>query len=294
MSSDQYYIERSLKTADGLALSFRDYGSRFSQATPVLCLPGLTRNVRDFDDLAQSLMANRRVLSLDARGRGRSDYDPDFTSYNLVREVGDTLTLISQEFDRPCIIIGTSRGGLAGMILNGVRPDLIAGLALNDIGPDMEPEGLGRIFNYLGITPDPFNTWDDAVLYMKQNNASEFPDLTDADWVAWAKRTFRDENGVPKLDYDPKLRDATLNGSFTVADFWPQFRGLAETPTLLLRGENSDLLSAETVIKMRRTKPDMTAVTVRNRGHVPFLDEPEAMSALFAFITEVEGRAKPS
>ncbi len=294
MSIDQQFAERSLRTADGLTLSFRDYGSRFSQATPVLCLPGLTRNVRDFTDLAASLMPDRRVISLDARGRGKSDFDPDYTSYTLVREVGDTLTLISQEFERPCIIVGTSRGGLAGMILNGVRPDLVGGLVLNDIGPELEPAGLQRIVEYLGITPTPLNTWDDAVRALKKSNSSEFTDLTEADWLAWAHRTFRDEDGRPGLDYDPKLRDATLSASVGVSDFWPQFRGLGDKPTLLIRGENSDLLSTGTVAKMRRTKPDMTVVTVRNRGHVPFLDEPEAKSAILAFIAEVDGRANPS
>jgi len=286
------FTERELRTADNLALSYRDYGSRFSTRMPVLCLAGLTRNARDFHDLALALAPDRRVISLDARGRGRSEYDPDHSNYTLIREVGDILGLLSKEFDQPCIIVGTSRGGLASMILHGVRPDMIAGIVLNDIGPELEPAGLTRIMGYLGIAPEPLETWDDAVAAMKASNAHEFSGLDEAAWRAWAERTFRDQDGVPVLDYDPRLRDAMLEAGSGAPDFWPQFRSLADTPVLLLRGENSDLLSARTVQQMRRMKPDMTAVTVRGRGHVPFLDEPEARSAILSFIAETEAAAK--
>jgi len=287
---DEGFTERGLRTADGITLAFRDYGSRFATRTPVLCLAGLTRNAKDFHDLASALAARRRVVCLDARGRGRSDYDETYSNYNLIREVGDVLTLLSQEFDRPCIIVGTSRGGLAAMIAHGVRRDMIAGIVLNDIGPELEPAGLSRIMDYLGITPKPLENWDDAIAAMKASNEAEFEGLDDAQWRAWAERTFRADDGVPILDYDIRLRDAVLEAGPTGADFWPQFRSLAETPVLLLRGEHSDLLSVETVQKMRRAKPDMTAVTVRGRGHVPFLDEPEARAAILAFIAEQDAR----
>ncbi len=287
---DEGFSEHGLRTADGITLSFRSYGSRFSKRAPILCLAGLTRNAKDFHDLALALAPDRRVVSLDARGRGRSDYDPIYANYSLVREVGDVLTLISQEFDEPCIIIGTSRGGLQAMILHGVRQDMIAGIVLNDIGPELEPAGLKRIVNYLGIPPQPLNTWDDAVAALKATNAKEFADLSEEDWVHWARRTFRDDDGKPILDYDLKLRDAALEAGPMTADFWPQFRGLRETPTLMLRGENSDLISAETVRQMRRAKPDLTSVTVKGRGHVPFLDEPEARAAILAFIGEIDQR----
>jgi len=282
------FSEREMQTADGLTLRYRDYGSRFSVQMPVLCLPGLTRNAKDFHDLALALCPHRRVVSLDARGRGRSDYDTQYANYTLIREVGDILSLISTEFERPCLIIGTSRGGLAAMILHGVRPDMIAGIVLNDIGPELEPGGLNRIMDYLGITPDPLDNWDDAVAAMKASNETDFPDLDDAEWRAWAERTFRDEGGVPVLDYDKHLRDAMIEAGSGAPDFWPQFRSLSDTPVLLLRGEHSDLLSPETVSKMRRVKPDMTALTVRGRGHVPFLDEPEARAAIIAMIAELD------
>lgn len=288
MSIETKFEERSLRTADGLTLSFRDYGSRFGTNTPILCLAGLTRNSKDFHDLALKFSANRRIVALDARGRGRSDYDPDYTSYNLIREVSDVLSLLSSEFDRPALIVGTSRGGLQAMILNGVRSDLIAGIVLNDIGPEIEEAGLVRIFSYLGITPDPLNSWDDAVAAMKKTNADAFPTLSEEDWLAWAKRTFREEDGVPHLDYDPKMRDAALEATPQGADFWPQFRGLGDKRVLLLRGENTDLLSIATVQKMRRAKPDMRVVTVRERGHVPFLDEPECLTAINEMLSEID------
>ena len=288
---EEGFRERALRTTDGLILSFREYGSRFATATPVLCLPGLTRSSRDFHTIAMDLAPARRVLSLDARGRGGSDYDPNYKNYNLITEVGDVLTLMSTEFDRPCIVLGTSRGGLAAMVLGGVRPSMLAGVILNDIGPVIEREGLMRIAGYLGVTPDPLETWGDAVAAMKVS-AWEFPDLTEDQWLAWARRTFREEDGKPVLDYDVKLRDAMADAPQIDADFWPQFRSLQDIPTLLLRGENSDLLSAETVAAMRRAKPDMTAVTVRNRGHVPFLDEPESLNAITSFVNRVDARAR--
>lgn len=282
------FRDGTLRTTDGLMLAFREYGSRIAKGTPVLCLPGLTRNSNDFHAIATTLAPTRRVIALDARGRGRSDYDPNYSNYNLVTEVGDVLSLISAEFDRPCLILGTSRGGLAAMILCGVRPSMVAGVVLNDIGPVLEPKGLERIVDYLGIEPEPLDTWEDAVTAMKASNKQDFPTLSDTEWRAWAERTFREDDGKPVLDYDVKLRDAVLESSGPIPEMWPQFRAMLEIPTLVLRGENSDLLSAKTVDEMRRTKPDMTAVKVKDRGHVPFLDEPESLAAILKLISRID------
>ncbi len=289
---DRAYKTRTLPTTDGLTLSFREYGSRISDATPVLCLPGLTRNSADFHAIATILESERRVISLDARGRGRSDYDPNYQNYNLVTEVGDVLSLISAEFDRPCIVLGTSRGGLAAMILCGVRPSMMAGVVLNDIGPVLDAKGLDRIKDYLGIPPVPLDNWEDAAAAIEASHAEDFPDLRAPDWLAWAQRTFREENGKPVLDYDLKLRDAVLEQTGPVAEMWPQFRAMADIPTLVLRGENSDLLSVQTVEEMRRAKPDLTAVTIKGRGHVPLLDEYESVSAINAFLMQVDAKVR--
>ncbi len=289
---EQGYKTRTLRTTDGLTLAYREYGSRFARGVPVLCLPGLTRNSADFHTIATAMAGERRVLALDARGRGRSEYDPDYTHYNLVTEVGDVLALITAEFDRPCMILGTSRGGLAAMILCGVRPAMVAGVVLNDIGPVLEPEGLERIMGYLGIVPDPLETWDDAVAALKSVNGRDFPGLTDAAWLTWAQQTFRDEGGRPVLDYDLKLRDAVLESAGPVPEMWPQFRAMTDIPTLVLRGENSDLLSAQTVDAMRRAKPDLTAVTVKGRGHAPLLDEPESTTSIRSFLARIDAKAE--
>jgi len=265
---DREYQNRTLPTTDGLTLSFREYGSRFSEATPVLCLPGLTRNSADFHAIASVIASERRVISLDARGRGRSDYDPNYQNYNLVTEVGDVLSLISAEFERPCMILGTSRGGLAAMVLCGVRPSMVAGVVLNDIGPVLEAEGLDRIKDYLGIPPVPLETWEDAAAAIEAGNAEDFP------------------------DYDLKLRDAVLENTGPVPEMWPQFRAMADIPTLVLRGENSNLLSAKTVEEMRRAKPDLTAVTVKGRGHVPLLDEQESLTAINAFLERIDSKVQ--
>ncbi|WP_018631324.1 alpha/beta fold hydrolase [Neomegalonema perideroedes] len=293
-SAQEGHRARSFRAADGLTLAFRDYGSPFSQRTPVICLAGLTRNSKDFDPLARRLASNRRVLTLDARGRGASSYDPKFENYNLIVEVGDALQLVSSELRRPCAIVGTSRGGLQALILNGVRPDLVRGVALNDVGPELAPQGLARIFGYLGIRPEPLESWADAVAALKANNAADFQ-LSEAQWLDWAKRSFRETpEGRLELDYDPKMRDAALAAAKNApgGDFWPQFRALADKETLLIRGENSDLLTLETVAKMRRVKPDLVTATVRGRGHAPFLDEPEALNALDAFLARLDSRER--
>ena len=142
--------------------------------------------------------------------------------------------------------------------------------------------------DYLGVVPDPLETWDDAVAAMKAGNAWDFPGLSDEEWLAWARRTFREEDGKPVVDYDLKLRDAVLENAGPAPEMWPQFRAMMEVPTLVLRGENSDLLSAKTVEAMRRTKPDIVAVTVKARGHVPFLDEPESLAAINSFVSRID------
>ena len=293
-SVEAEFRDGTLRTTDGLTLAFREYGSRIARGTPVLCLPGLTRNAKDFHTIAAELASTRRVIALDARGRGRSDYDPNYRNYNLVTEVGDILTLITAEFDRPCLILGTSRGGLAAMILCGVRPSMIAGVVLNDIGPVLEEKGLERIVDYLGIEPKPLENWDDAVAAMKASNKADFPTLSEAEWRAWAERTFREQDGKPVLDYDLRLREAVLESSGPIPEMWPQFRAMQAVPTLVLRGENSDLLSEKTVDEMRRNKPDMSAVKVKARGHVPFLDEPESRAAIHKLISRIDGTGTPA
>ncbi len=277
---------RSIKTADGLSLYLRDWPAAddAGDATPILGLPGLTRNGSDFELLADALRAQgdgRRVLALDFRGRGQSDYAEAYSTYNPLQEAGDAIAAIDQLVGGPVIVVGTSRGGLVGMIISLARRDLVKALILNDIGPLIEPVGTQRIMDFLGLPLPEDLTWDNAAAVVREGLEQEFPGVSDAHWEAHARRTFRDDNGKPAMNYDPKLRDATLEQMADApADLWPQFAILPPMPVLAIRGENSDLLSTDTVAEMERRRPGIKTVEIADRGHVPFLNEAPAVAAI--------------
>jgi len=189
------------------------------------------------------------------------------------------------------IIIGTSRGGILAMVMAVVRPAALKGVVLNDIGPEIAVEGLLRISGYIGNMPDPKN-WNEAAIMLKKMGEANFPTLDDDEWLAYARTTFRDDNGFPKNDYDPALRN-TLPKIISSRDadiptLWPQFNALKNIPTLVIRGENSDLLTKETLQKMHDANKKLVSVTIKNRGHVPFLTEIEAVAAIDRLITQVD------
>lgn len=276
-------------TQDGLRLFARDYGARGSRKTPVICLPGLTRNSKDFDDLARRLSATRRVLCPDLRGRGRSQYCQNWTDYTPANEVLDILDLMGAAGIHQAVFVGTSRGGIVAMLMAAQRPTAIRGVVLNDIGPEVAIAGLQRIASYAGIGDAPA-TWTEAAFRLRMMNEREFPNLTSDDWYMQARRTFAEENGVPKADYDAKIGTALRKGleaaNGALPDMWPQFKALGHIPVLVIRGENSDILSAETVKQMGKRHGDLSSVTVKDRGHVPFLDEPEAIAAIDGFLAK--------
>jgi pimeloyl-ACP methyl ester carboxylesterase len=280
------------RSADGLNLYACDHGPRGGTLIPLLCLPGLTRNSKDFEAVAQRL-ADRRVLTVDFRGRGRSQYAADPTTYRPDVEMADTLALLDH-LDCPRVaVLGTSRGGLVAMLMAAAAKPRLAGIALNDIGPRISPEGLLRIRSYLGVTPD-FATWDHAAAALKATSPG-FEGLAPADWLAYAHRLFRDENGVPQLDYDPRLT-VTFPGTEDITggkvpELWDFFDQVAPLPLLVLRGANSDLLSAATLGEMQRRNPSLAAVTVAGRGHVPFLDEPQSVAAIDTWLQAVDQAA---
>jgi len=271
---------------DGLRLFARDYGDRGSTKTPVLCLPGLTRNSKDFETLARHLAKERRVLCADFRGRGRSQYCENPADYTPFHEMQDTLDLMTAAGVSNAVFVGTSRGGIVTMLLAAFRPAAIRRVILNDIGPLLEPAGLKRIAGYVGNNDAPA-TWDEAAIRVRMMNEREFPTVTGEEWRAYSRRTFAEENGLPKIDYDIKLGQMMRKGIETgaaVPNLWPQWAALAHIPALVIRGENSDLLSAETVARMAELHPGMTALTIKDRGHAPFLDESEAVGAIDAFL----------
>lgn len=269
---------------DGLSLFYRDYGDAASAATPVICLPGLTRNSRDFTDLATHLSASRRVITPDLRGRGFSDYDPNYKNYMPANYVVDTFALLAELGIDKVIWIGTSLGGLMGFVAAALKPELLAGVVLNDVGPIVAEEGLDRIRAYTGKLPAVTN-WDDAIAQAKQVYGHSLPDIPDERWPVLVKNSYReDENGVPRLDMDPKIGDAVREAATPEGDPWTLWDRMADIPTLAIRGAHSDILDEPTFDEMARRKPDLIRVTVPNRGHVPLLDEPEALEAIDAFI----------
>jgi pimeloyl-ACP methyl ester carboxylesterase len=287
------FEERFALSEDGVRLFYRDYpGPAGSDAgrTPVLCIPGLTRNSRDFDFIASHIAATRRVITTDLRGRGKSGYDPDPGNYAVPVETGDILKLLETLGIARAVVLGTSRGGVIAMVIATVKPGLLAGAILNDMGAQLEAAGLERIYSVMR-SPPSFASWDEAAAALARANASLFANITPERWLAFAHALYREEAGRVVGDYDPKFPKAILDGAGTnprnetgAANLWRWFDALANVPTLLLRGENSELLLAETAAAMARAKPDLTTVTVKDRGHVPFLDEPEAVTAIDAFL----------
>ena len=280
-----------VQSADGLTLYAADHGPKDSPLAPIICLPGLTRNSRDFEPLIAELQNTRRILALDLRGRGRSQYAPDPTTYTAATEAADTLTMLDAAGITRAIFIGTSRGGIVSLILHALKPQLIKGLALNDIGPTLDAQGLKRIRAYLGI-PVPLPDWNAAANLLKSTHPG-FADLSENDWLTFARRVFREDNGKPAADYDPAIATTfpTLEDidAGKVPQLWELYQALGpDLPVAVLRGETSDLLSAATVARMQQLTPQLIAVTVKGRGHVPFLDEPESLRAIQALLAEAD------
>jgi pimeloyl-ACP methyl ester carboxylesterase len=271
-------------TSDGIKLYYEDEGA----GAPVLCLAGLTRNANDFNYLVPHL-AGYRVIRLDYRGRGKSDYPDDFMSYNILREGQDTIELMDHLGLDRVTLIGTSRGGLISMALSVTHPTRLSGVVLNDIGPEVTPIGIERIMDYVGKTP-PFADLDAAADALQAGHASDFPGVPLSRWREQAE--FMWENapgGGVSLRYDARLRDALIGQAEVgeAPDLWQLFDGLKTLPTAAIKGQNSDLLSDETFAKMRARHPDMICAVVPDRGHVPFLDEPDALNAIHQLLEAV-------
>ena len=283
------YSEHTYSAQDGLKLYYRDYDIAPAGEIPVVCLPGLTRNTKDFHDIAMHLSPKRRVLSLDMRGRGMSAYDPDWSNYTVAQEVSDIIAFLAVARIHGAIFLGTSRGGLDIFAMTAARPTTIKGAILVDIGPEIDPRGIARISSYMIDETVEFKDWDQAAAALKRFDKGQVENLEDAAWLAYAKRIFVRNNGVITSDYDPNLTKAFSNDSRDVStlNLWPYFHALKRVPLLTLRGGNSDLLSDETFAAMQKEAPDMLAVTVKDRGHVPFLDEPECVSAIDELVSHV-------
>ena len=277
------YRERSLVVRDGLTLHYRDYPGE-SGKPPILCLHGLTRNSRDFADFAERYSPRFRVLALDFRGRGASDYDPIPARYLPITYAGDVVELLDQLGIPKAIFVGTSLGGLVTMIIAATAPQRIAASIINDVGPDVAPGGIDRILTYVGKDVR-FKSWDDAAEKIASNYGAAFDRFTHQDWVKMAKRNCREENGEIRFDYDMAIAEPfKAAGPTPQVDLWPLFQALGSKPLLVIRGQKSDLLTAETAVKMKLGGPDGKIAGVEGVGHAPELSEPEAVAAIDQFL----------
>ncbi|MFC3102241.1 alpha/beta hydrolase [Altererythrobacter lauratis] len=292
---NQQWQDGTWQSADGLSLHYRDYPCTDPDSAarpPILCLPGLTRNARDFEPVAEAFAGKWRVIAVDFRGRGDSDYARDTATYVPATYVADIAALLEQARLERVITIGTSLGGLVSVMLANAFPDRIAGMVINDIGPVIEPAGLARIREYVGQGRS-FPTWMHAARYLKELNGAAFPDYTIGDWLVQAKRLMTLGNGGRiVLDYDMRIAEPFMaaeaaGGSTPEVDLWPAFRSLPMVPRLVVRGELSDILAASTLKAMERKIAGLETVTVPRTGHAPTLGEPAARAAIARLLENV-------
>lgn len=270
----------TFQTSDGLSLYFEDEG----EGAPLLCLPGLTRTTQDFQYVTPHLPPCR-LIKMDYRGRGRSEWDKTWANYALPTEIRDVMQLMDHLSLSAVAILGTSRGGLNAMGLAAYAAERVLGAALNDVGPELEPTGLGGVMTYLGRRPAA-RTHAEAAAALP-HVLSGFNGVPPERWMQEARTHFVETKEGLDITYDPRLRDAVEAGG-EVPDLWPFFDALAGKPLALIRGAGSDLLSAATAQKMQERRPDMVYAEVPNRGHVPFLDEPEALGAIRIWMEQIK------
>ena len=280
------FEDRYLTVKDGLKLHYRDYPGS-SDRLPILCLHGLTRNSRDFEELAERYSPPFRVLALEFRGRADSDFDPQPMRYNPLTYAGDVIEFLDQLGIDQAIFVGTSLGGLVTMTIAAMQPQRIAATLLNDIGPDVDTSGIDRILSYVGKDVR-FKDWDEAANTIASNYGASFDRYSHEDWVKIAKRNCREIDGGIGFNYDMAIAEPFRSGGpAPQVDLWPLFQVLASKPLLVVRGAKSDLLTAETTVKMQAASPNVKVAVVDGVGHAPELNEPEAIEAIDAFLNSL-------
>lgn len=280
-------IDRFITVPDGLKLHVRIYGEA-NPGIPVVCLPGLTRNLLDFEDIARVLAAapyHRRVVAISSRGRGRSDRDPQPERYTIPVEAGDVISILDQLEIDSAAFIGTSRGGLILHVLAMTHLERIERLVLNDIGPMLEVEGLRQIQGYLGGRRAPASFADAAEILLATHGA-EFPALSGEDWAGMARALYRDVDGRLVADFDPAIAEQfrAADLSQPLPDLWAQFGLMVEKPMMVVRGEFSRLLSRETVAEMARRHEQCVGIEAEGQGHAPLLHLGELAAEIGAFL----------
>ena len=272
---------------DGLRLHYRDYGGGRDRP-PIICIPGLTRNARDFEGVAERLAGDWRLICVELRGRGESAYAKDPMTYVPLTYMQDVEALIRELKLERFVLFGTSLGVLITMLLAKSDNGRIAGAMINDIGPVLDARGLERIRGYVGRSQN-WPTWMHAARYFQELQGEVFPHWTLDQWLVFAKRLCKlNANGRIVLDYDMRIAEPfKLPGGATGFDLWSAFEGLRGVPSLVVRGEISDLLTPETVNEMKAANPTMESVTVPGVGHAPTLEEPEAAEAIDRLLARI-------
>jgi pimeloyl-ACP methyl ester carboxylesterase len=287
------FSDLRVSAADGLKLYARDYGSPHAAALPVVCLPGLARTASDFHELGLHLSSGggvpRRVLALDYRGRGNSEWSRDWRRYDVRVEADDTLHVLTAAGIHEAIFVGTSRGGLITMALAAMRPTLVKGAILNDMGPIIDGTGLMRIRAYVGKLPMPLDHVEGGLILRRMMDA-QFPKLSDGEWETMARRTWRLVKKHLELNYDPKLMKTleAIDFDAPLPPLWHLFEGLKGVPVLALRGANSDILSQATLDEMAKRHPRLTSYVVPDHGHAPLLAGHDLLERLAQFIAGIE------
>ncbi|MCG6120106.1 MAG: alpha/beta hydrolase [Blastomonas sp.] len=292
--SDQPYSDGFWWSNDGLRLHFRDYPARPENAhrPPVICIPGLTRNARDFETVAARLAGDWRVICVNLRGRGDSAYAKDAMSYVPLTYVQDMEALLREQKIERFVSIGTSLGGIITMLLASTRPGRVVGALLNDVGPQIETAGLARIRDYVGQGRS-FPTWMHAAWALSEVQRAVFPDYVISDWLDLAKKTMKvGAGGRIVYDYDMKIAEPfAVPGGEAGVDLWPSLAALAPVPVLIVRGALSDLFSVATAQRMLTTLPHGQLLTVPGKGHAPSLEEPEVAAAILGLLAQVDAAA---
>lgn len=296
MDADSGFRSLFISARDGLKLHVRDYGSLAALSLPVVCLPGLARTAADFHELALALSGDpaqpRRVLALDYRGRGRSEYDRDWRNYEIRVELDDLMQVLAATGIKEATFVGTSRGGLLTMALAVARPGLIKGVVFNDVGPVIDARGLLRIRGYVGKLPTPRSFAEGAEI-LKRLADQQFPLFGDAEWEIMARRTWKQRNDTLVPDYDPRLlktlEELDLEAPLPV--LWSYFAALNHVPVLAIRGENSDLLAEQTLLEMGQRHPHCEIFTAPGQGHAPLLGSRDMTRRIGRLIGRAEKHA---
>jgi pimeloyl-ACP methyl ester carboxylesterase len=296
-AGERHYRNIFVSAPDGLRLHVQEYGRAVASTLSVVCLPGLARTTADFSALAPALAhgePQRRVIAIDSRGRGQSEYDANPKNYNLTIELGDLVAVLIALEMKQAVFIGSSRGGILTMLLAAARPEIIAGAVLHDIGPVIESEGVARIKSYVGKLRQPQN-FEEGAEILRGLFAAQFPKLTAEQWLSAARRTWKQQAGKLALTYDPALAEtlADFDIEHPLPPLWNEFAALARLPVLVIRGARSDILSVVTLNAMRARHAGLESIEVPDQGHVPLLEGDEMVRRIIAFVEKCERAAQP-